>query len=141
MPYERLSRHERRAMVAYADHAAKKRPVKLTEIPRDLWTMSQTKQTHVWHSREFLVQMFDEAPFQGIEMRRITVSRVTLRADGRWNDGVSWEALMQVKREIGFGDWYGLEIFPRDGDIVNVANMRHLWMLAEPLNLGWFRSQ
>ena len=45
---------------------------------------------------------------------------------------------MQVKREIGFGDWYALEIFPRDGDIVNVANMRHLWMLATPLSIGWF---
>jgi len=22
---------------------------------------------------------------------------------------------------------------------VNVANMRHLWVLAEPLHIGWFK--
>lgn len=141
MPYEHLNRHERRIMVAHASDEAKKRPIKLTEIRRDLWPMSQTEQTHVWHSRQFLVQMFDVTPFQGIDTRRISVSRVTLKNDGRWEEGVSWEELMQVKREIGFGDWYGLEIFPRDVDIVNVANMRHLWLLAVPLNLGWFHSQ
>lgn len=141
MPYEHLSRHERRTMVAYAADEAKKRAIKLTEIRRDLWPMNQTKQTHVWHSRRFLVQMFDETPFQGIDTRRISVSRVTLLESGRWEEGISWEELMTVKREIGFGDWYGLEIFPRDADIVNVANMRHLWLLAVPLNLGWFRSQ
>jgi hypothetical protein len=141
MPCEHLSRHERRTLVAFARQESKKRPVRLTEIRRDLWPMSETKQTHVWHSRKFLVQMFDETPFQGIDTRRISVSRVTLKDDGRWEDGVSWEELMQVKREIAFGDWYGLEIFPRDADIVNVANMRHLWLLGVPLNLGWFRSQ
>lgn len=141
MPYEHLSRGERRSMVAYAAKEAEKRPVKLTEIRRDLWPMSQTKQTHVWHSRKFLVQMFDETPFQGIDTRRISICRVTLRNDGAWEEWLSWEELMQIKREIGFGDWYGLEICPRDRDIVNVANMRHLWLLAAPLDIGWFASK
>jgi hypothetical protein len=141
MPYEHLSRHERRAMATFAYEQAKKRPPKLTEIPRHLWPMSQTKQTHVWHSQKFLVQMFDETPFQGIDTRRISVSRVTLKNDGRWEEDISWEELMQVKREIGFADWYGLEIFPRDIDIVNVANMRHLWLLAAPLDIGWFHGR
>jgi hypothetical protein len=141
MPYEHLTRHERRAMVAYSAQESKKRPAVLSEIPRDQWPMNQTKQTHVWHSKKFLVQMFDETPFQGIDTRRISVCRVTLLESGRWEEGISWEELMQIKREIGFGDWYGLEIFPRDADIVNVANMRHLWLLAVPLNLGWFRLQ
>jgi len=140
MPYEHLSRAERRTMVAYAAKEAEKRPAQLTEIRRDLWPMSQTKQTHVWHSRKFLVQMFDETPFQGIDTRRISVSRVTLKNDGRWDEHIEWEELMQVKREIGFGHWYALEIFPRDVDIVNVANMRHLWMLVAPLQLGWFTA-
>jgi hypothetical protein len=141
MPFEHLSRHERRSMVVYANEEAKKRPVKLTEIPRGLWPMSQTKQTHVWHSRKFLVQMFDETPFQGIDTRRISVCRVTLQNDGAWEEGLSWEDLMQVKREIGFGDWYAVEIYPRDIDIVNVANMRHLWLLGAPLSIGWFADK
>lgn len=141
MPFEHLSRRDRRAAVAYAAAEAKKRPARLAEIPRERWPRNlagEAERTHVWHSQRFLVQMFDEAPFQGIDTRRISVCRVTLLQDGRWEEGLSWEELMQVKREIGFGDWYALEIFPRDGDIVNVANMRHLWMLATPLSIGWF---
>jgi hypothetical protein len=138
MYIEHLSRHERRAQMALHRAEAKKRPVTLTEIPREMWPPTRTQQTHVWHSQKFVVQMFDETPFLGVDTRRISVSRVTLKSDGRWDEDISWDELMQVKREIGFGDWYAVEIYPRDADIVNVANMRHLWMLAVPLNLGWF---
>jgi hypothetical protein len=34
-----------------------------------------------------------------------------------------------------------VEIYPRDRDIVNIANMRHLWVMAEPLALGWFAAE
>lgn len=143
MPFEHLNRRERRAVVAYAAQKSKERPGRLTEIPREQWPRDLTDEgrTHVWHSRRFLVQMFDEQPFQGIDTRRISISRVTVLQSGRWEEGVTWEEMMQIKREIGFGDWYGVEVFPRDQDIVNVANMRHLWMLAAPLNLGWFAPQ
>lgn len=128
--------------MAYAAQESKKRPARLTEIPMALWPrhLADGKRTHVWHSRRFLVQMFDEAPFQGIDTRRISICRVTVLQSGRWQEEVSWEELMQIKREIGFGDWYALEVFPRDVDIVNVANMRHLWMLAKPLELGFFST-
>lgn len=140
MPFEHLNRAGRRAMVAHAAQEAKKRPEILTEIPRAAWPLSQTRQTHVWHSRKFLVQMFEEEPFQGVETRRISVCRATLLECGRWEENLTWDELMQVKREIGFGEWYAVEIFPRDRDVVNVANMRHLWLLGSPLALGWFRG-
>lgn len=130
-------------MVKYAREESAKRPVRLTEIPREQWPRYPNPAhppTHVWISGKYLVQMFDEEPLNGVDTRRISVNRVTLQQGGRWAEGLSWEELQDIKREIGFGDWYGVEIYPRDKDVVNVANMRHLWLLAAPLQLGWFKT-
>lgn len=133
-----MNRALRRQARAEVNALAAKRPAVLTEIPPESWpNRRDQKRTHVWESREFLVQMFDEACFNGIDTRRISVCRVTMNDDGRWDDNIAWEELMQVKREIGFGHWYAVEVYPRDKDIVNVANMRHLWLLAQRLEIGW----
>lgn len=142
MAFDYLNRRDRRAAAAYAKAEAAKRPATLYEVPKERWPpryrLDPDAPTHVWESRKYLVQMFDVEPFQDIDTRRLTVSRVTLKDDGHWDENLTWEELMQVKREIGYSHWYAVEIYPRDKDIVNVANMRHLWMLARPLNLGWF---
>lgn len=144
MPYEHLNREGRRTMAAYARSEAAKRPAKLTMIPYDRWPaayrQSGTAPTQAWESKEFLVQMYDAPLFNGIDTRRLSVSRVTLQDDGQWEQNLTWEELMRAKRECGFGHWYALEIYPRDIDIVNVANLRHLWLLAVPLPIGWFAN-
>lgn len=141
MAFDHLNRADRRMMVKYAREEAAKRPARLTEIPRETWPPYPNPAhapTKVWQSRKYLVQLFDETPLQNIDTRRMSVNRVTIGDDGRWDAGLSWDELQDIKREIGFGDWYGLEIYPRDGDVVNDANMRHIWLLAVPLPLGWF---
>jgi hypothetical protein len=30
-----------------------------------------------------------------------------------------------------------VEVYPKDSDIVNVANMRHLWLVDDKTNIGW----
>lgn len=133
-----MNRATRRQAQDYLKAAALARPVALTEIPQSAWPgMRSAKLTHVWESQKFLVQMFDEELFQGIDLRRISVCRVTMNDAGRWDDNIAWDELMQVKRELGFGNWYAVEVYPQDKSIVNVANMRHLWMLAVPLSIGW----
>lgn len=43
-----------------------------------------------------------------------------------------------MKAEIGRGDLFAVEIFPPDVDIVNIANMRHLWVVpAEMVPFAW----
>lgn len=73
-------------------------------------------------------------------MRRLSVSRTTVQDDGRWGDNLTWDEMQEIKRQVGMGDMYAIEIFPRDRDLVNVANMRHIWVLPEPLNMGWFSA-
>lgn len=137
-----MNRMIRRAAAAQVKALALTRPATLTEVPSEEWPKSRfdPKRTHVWQSRKFLVQMFDETCFQGIDTRRISVARCAMKEDGNWEENITWEELMQVKREIGFGHWYAVEVYPPDTDIVNVANMRHLWLLAQRLEIGWTRE-
>jgi hypothetical protein len=55
----------------------------------------------------------------------------------RFVDGIAWEDLQRLKAEIGKGDYCAVEIYPRDRDLVNVANMRHLWLLPEVPGYCW----
>ena len=113
-----------------------KRPPVLTPVPRDRWpSIGGETRTGVWLSAKYLAQVFDE--HDGVQ--RISANRTTARPDGRWDDALTWDEMMEIKRQIGMGDRYAIEVFPRDCDIVNVANMRHLWVLLEPLNIGWLK--
>lgn len=138
MALDHLNRQQRRAMVHHSRKLATGRPERLVQITDGRMDQAPPGCTHAYESSRFFVQLFDEPPFQGIDTRRLSICRTTLQPDGDWEQNISWEELMQCKREIGFGDWYGVEIYPRDADVVNVANLRHLWILARPLRLGWF---
>lgn len=91
----------------------------------------------VWVSHRYLVQLYQEAPFNDAPVYRMSVCRTRLnKAGARWQDGLTWDELQAIKREIGFGDWYGVEVYPRERDVVNVANMRHVWLMEKPLLIG-----
>lgn len=45
------------------------------------------------------------------------------------SDGITWDDLQWIKRAAGYGDREAVEVYPLDDDVVNVANMRHLWIL------------
>lgn len=134
-----MNRTERRATASTMRRQASAWPRELTEIPESEWPYREPgkRPRAVWRSREFLVQAYDERRFAGIEVRRLSVDRVEVDVGGHWAAEIGWDELQRVKRESGHGDWYALEVYPRDRDIVNVANMRHLWLLAEPLSIGW----
>lgn len=127
----KMSRNQRRLW----HKENKTRPKIMTAIPKVEWPhLSNRKQPiKVWASRDYLAQAFDE-----INSVRLSINRSEIEAEGKWADKITWEELQQIKRECGYGDFYAIEIYPRDRDIVNVANMRHLWILSNPLEIGWF---
>ena len=115
-----------------------KRPPILTQIPSDKRPSGvDATRIEVWRSREFLVQVFIEE--DGVQ--RISMNRTTARLDGRWDDALTWDEIQEIKRQIGRADNYAIEVYPRDRDVVNVANMRHLWVLPVPLSIGWFKQK
>lgn len=116
-----------------------KQPETLTPLPRETWPdlSSMKKQPYaVWRSRYFLVQAFQEA--DGVT--RLSINRTTVRANGQWDDELTWDEIQGIKRQVGLGDYQAVEIYPKDRDVVNVANMRHLWVLRDPLPIGWKRA-
>jgi len=91
----------------------------------------------VWRSRNYLVQLYvcknDDYP----GLLRLSISRCKVRPDGRFEDGLTWDELYAIKAEVGYGNWYGIEVYPLPEDLQNVQNIRHLWLLPVPLKIGF----
>lgn len=104
-----------------------KLPDFMLPVPRQAWPIRSEgpEPVAVFRSRRFLAQVFDA--HGGV--LRISVCTTTLTTGGRWEDGITWDELQQIKREIGFGGRDAVEVYPPDRDVVNVANMRHLWVM------------
>lgn len=95
------------------------------EIPRDQWPPRQQSipLTKVFRSREFLVQVFAG------DITRLSISRTELDDLGRWKDSITWDELQTIKDNCGFSECDAVEAHPKKSDIVNKANMRHLWIV------------
>lgn len=131
-----MSRSDRRAAQRYIVQENAKWPAQLKEWPRDEWpNRGAPGVLRVFRSRTFLVQEFAaEAP----AIVRLSINRTALTNDGEWQQDITWEELQRLKREAGYGEFDAVEVFPSDADVVNVANMRHLWVLAGGfLNFAW----
>jgi hypothetical protein len=117
------NRQQRRALKA--ENASW--PPELKQIPRASWAEVRLPPNikEVWRSRDFLVQVFE---VNGVE--RLSVCRTEV-ADNDWREGIAWDELQRLKRECGRGAKDAVELFPADDDVVNVANMRHLWIVGE----------
>jgi hypothetical protein len=55
----------------------------------------------------------------------------------RWADNITWDELQALKTQCGYGGHDAVEVYPPTRDVVNVANIRHLWVLAEKLPFAW----
>lgn len=88
-----------------------------------------------WRNREFLVQLFKERG-----TRRLSINRSDIENDGHWKAGISWEQLMELKRQAGFGNCWAVEVYPPDHHTVNVAAIRHLWLVDQP-PYAWIKEE
>jgi hypothetical protein len=127
------SRDQRRQL----ERENKKLPLVLAEIGREDWPYnSPPSLSRVLRSRSFLVQVFD--PEQEGLPYRLSICRTQVNAqEKRWSDGITWDEIQQLKREAGYGNIDAVEIYPADNDIVNIANMRHIFLMAQPLSFAW----
>ena len=117
-------------------------PVSMREVPHDQWPDAvlrlAARPLQVWRSRYFLAVLWQEP--RKINLR-LSICRAEIRDDGSWRDGLTWEDLQDIKSGCGFGDVEAVEMYPRDCDVVNVANMRHLWLLAGLSPFAWRSEQ
>ena len=118
----------------------RERPAVLTKLPEEKWARLPGTESFgriaVYVSSRFMAQVYQER--DGI--LRVSVNRTMIRDDGKWDDRITWDELMEVKKEIGFRDRDAVEILPREYDTVNVSNMRHIWILPELIPYAWRRD-
>lgn len=107
------------------------------KIPESDWPPGQfdANRMEVWFNPFFLVQVFKE----NAGVIRLTINATNLGKNGMWKDGIGWDELQQIKNALGYEDQDAVEIFPRARDLVNVANMRHLWVLPDLVPYAWRR--
>lgn len=60
----------------------------------------------------------------------------------RHDSGVEfpWTHLQRIKDELGYSDQHAIEIFPPKDQIVDQANMRHLWVFPPGMGLAFTLS-
>lgn len=135
MPVEG-NREHRRAAAKYLQEQNLRYPAHLVQVPRDEWPERVPPGlVNVLRSRSYLVQVFNES--HPAVCMRLSINRTGITPKGGWVQDIPWEDLQRLKREAGYGDLDAVEVFPPDADVVNVANMRHLWIMAEPLEFAW----
>lgn len=114
-----------------------KLPLYLEAVPRSEWPYTRQSiealPVAVWRSRHFLVSQYT-APKPAV--CRLSIHRTTLDGD-RWADGITWDELQRLKCEAGFDDAWAVEAYPPAREVVNVANIRHLWLLPEAPEYFW----
>lgn len=110
-------------------------PEALRHVPKVEWPASSLPPDkhpiEVWRSRDFFVQVYLD---KGVE--RLSVMRTAITGND-WEDNITWEEMQRLKAECGRGDYDAVEIYPADKDVVNVANMRHIFVLPQPFPLTW----
>lgn len=115
--------------------ASQQYPSKLVYIPRDSWPADVPPGLlKVYRSNQFLVQIYAAA---APALYRLSIHRTEIDLDGRWRADITWDELQEVKNQAGFASHEAVEIFPAAEQLVNVANIRHLWVLENPLGFSW----
>ena len=97
-------------------------PVDRSERPDVAWPPSCTE---LWRSRGYLLQVHRVPGHPGVE--RLSVCR-----SDQSPKPITWDTLQRLKRECGRGHLWAVEVYPADDQLVDVADMRHLWVVARP---------
>ena len=131
-----LTSKQRRAADRYIRAENAKYGKDLVEIPKEKYPTAPdnfTPPIAVYRNRRFAVQVFEVADS---DILRLSVNRTAIDHRGHWLEGISWQELQDLKNQL-FPEFAAVEIYPSVEDTVNVANMRHLWVMPEKLAFGW----
>jgi hypothetical protein len=131
-----MDRNTIRMQKRHLEREAANYPARLRELsPTELGPLpsGKSKLLRVWRSRLYMVGLWLEPT----GFQRLTMQRAAIDNDGQWVDGLTWDQMQRLKAEAGFGDVWAVECYPPDERVVNVANLRHLFLLPDVPAFGW----
>ena len=142
-----MSREEKRAKLkrdrAYIAAENKKWPAMLKGVPREDWPPQRLDAEcpiiALLRSSGFLCQVYAEPKHPEV-LVRLSIHRTALNDAGGWVDGITWDDLQRLKAEAGFAEFDAVEVYPAQRDLVNVARLRHLWVMRHPVSFKWKSS-
>ena len=111
---------------------------RMEPVPECEWPLFPAFETiplRVWRSKDYLAVLYEQ---RADGMKRLTVNSTRRMPNRRrksgtdWRDGITWDELQRVKNECLGEDVWCVEVYPAQGDLMDVTNMRHLWPLDEP---------
>jgi len=109
----------------------------MAKIPISEWPLAVASMTKppimAFRSRDFFAAFYDDPN----GYLRMSVQRVVQFGDGNWKDGITWDEMQRVKAQCGFAESWMVEVYPPESEVVNVANIRHLFLLAEAPPYSW----
>ncbi len=112
--------------------------MKFEEVPKEKWPKSDEKPPlKVFLNNKFLVQIIDDQGTVRLSINKIQIQNFKKDGTPHWEDSISWDELQEIKNSIGYENSWMVEIYPPKDKIVNVANIRHLWLLQESPSFGW----
>ena len=124
-----LNREQRRALEKAKRQLIATYPEQLTRVAEDDPNMPYTSHAQdldcVWRNKKYTVMVWNVPAG-----KKLTISRNTWDSHTRrYHDGITWDEIMEIKRACGFGEQNAIEFFPPDSEVVNIANVRHIWIL------------
>lgn len=130
-----MNRQERRKFMDEQHRQRTKLPkhMVMDELPQDM--LEEGKVLGAWKSRDFSAVAWKiEQP--GV-VCRLSVNRMDLDPNtGSFLAGITWDQLYQIKNQCGFAGNDAVEVYPAADKLVNVSNMRHLWVLEHRLRFS-----
>lgn len=121
---------------------SKQQPMFVQEVKPEDWpdcSWMTTKPSRVWYVGGYLAQEFRE-PDGIVRLSIVSAKRVTPSQGRGLQDGIPWDDLQQIKDRLGYHGRDAVEVYPAEDDLVDVANMRHLWILPYRLPFAWRRE-
>ncbi|MBW3092666.1 hypothetical protein KIH79_06835 [Bifidobacterium sp. 82T10] len=90
-----------------------------------------------WQSRDYLAALYHDRNGH----TRLSVNRIQRdKRTNEWKDGITWDELQRIKQET-LGNVWAVEIYPPEPDLVNIHNIRHLWILPQPPTYAWHNKE
>lgn len=125
-----MNRQERRAAESEGRRLTKKgwSPWEAMTLPDPEKYPTLRNVFEVWKNNCYIVQVALEKTEWGA-VRRLMIRR---------NDGEptrSWADMQRIKNDLCGPEEVGLEVFPRESELVDDANIYHLWVLGPCMDL------
>lgn len=112
-------------------------PFKMLEVSRDKWDHlngnPNSDLIKVFKSDRFLVQIRKHKDSVRLSINKVKYTIVN--GNPIWHDAITWDELQEIKNQCGYENFWLCEYYPPKDSVVNVANIRHLWVMdKEPEN-------